>query len=139
MKRQIKDKKGFTLMEMLIVVAIIAVLVAIAIPTVTGQLHNAKVAADWANVRAYYAEIQADYIANDGYNDNVPNAHANTTLGEYNVQTDFENITFLNGTKVKLQAGIYYIIHSSDKGIESGYQILYMCKNGDPNCELILK
>ena len=57
-----KNKKGFTLMEMLIVVAIIAVLVAIAIPVLSNNLHKAKVAADWANVRAYYADLQAEYL-----------------------------------------------------------------------------
>ena len=41
MNRTMKNKKGFTLMEMLIVVAIIAVLVAIAIPVYQGQVHKA--------------------------------------------------------------------------------------------------
>ena len=36
-----KNEKGFTLMEMLIVVAIIAVLIAIAIPTFTASLNKA--------------------------------------------------------------------------------------------------
>ena len=52
-----KNTKGFTLAELLIVVAIIAVLVAISIPVFTSQLHKARVATDWANVRAYYAEL----------------------------------------------------------------------------------
>lgn len=51
------NKKGFTLAELLIVVAIIAVLVAVSIPIFTSQLNNAKLAADAANVRAKYAEL----------------------------------------------------------------------------------
>lgn len=54
MKRN--NKKGFTLAELLIVVAIIAVLVAIAIPVFNSQLNKAKLATDTANVRAYLAE-----------------------------------------------------------------------------------
>ena len=50
------NKKGFTLMEMLIVVAIIAVLVAIAIPVLTGALEKSREAADAANIRSAYAE-----------------------------------------------------------------------------------
>lgn len=51
------NKKGFTLMEMLIVVAIIAVLIAIAIPVFTAQLEKAREAVDAANLRAAYADV----------------------------------------------------------------------------------
>ncbi len=54
--KKMSNKKGFTLIEMLIVVAIIAILVAIAIPTFSSALNKAKVATDKANVRAWYAE-----------------------------------------------------------------------------------
>ena len=58
------NKKGFTLMEMLIVVAIIAVLVAIAIPTFTTSLNKARVATDKANIRSGYASVMADVLTN---------------------------------------------------------------------------
>ena len=63
-----RKNKGFTLAELLIVVAVISVLVAISIPIFSSQLHKAKVATDWANLRSYYAEIQADYISTGEYN-----------------------------------------------------------------------
>lgn len=52
-----KSKKGFTLMEMLIVVAIIAILVVIAIPTFTNALNESRANTDLANCRAWYAEM----------------------------------------------------------------------------------
>lgn len=62
MLKKLNNKKGFTLMEMLIVVAIIAVLVAIAIPVFNGALTKSKEAADVANVRAAYAEWQVKML-----------------------------------------------------------------------------
>lgn len=49
--KKLLNKKGFTLMEMLIVVAIIVILVAIAIPTFTGQMEKTRETADKANER----------------------------------------------------------------------------------------
>ena len=58
------NKKGFTLAELLIVVAIIAVLTAIAIPVFTTQLEKSREATDQSNVRSAYAEAMAEYLAN---------------------------------------------------------------------------
>ena len=139
LKKQ-KKSGGFTLMEMLIVVAIIAVLVAIAIPTFTASLHKARVAADWANLRAYYAELQADLLTTGEYRDDIP-----VTIDGYYTKT---SITFLNGQQVKLQAGGYMIIKPdpSTGDQDAGYQINYVCnrylKNHDSqhhnSCQLIL-
>lgn len=54
--KKLNNKKGFTLAELLIVVAIIAVLVAIAIPLFTKQLEKSRDAVTVANLRAAYAE-----------------------------------------------------------------------------------
>jgi len=60
-----RNTRGFTLMEMLIVVAIIAVLVAIAIPVFTGQLEKSRESVDFANVRSAYAEVMVAALSDD--------------------------------------------------------------------------
>lgn len=130
-----KRNRGFTLMEMLIVVAIIAVLAAVAIPVFNGSLHKAKVAADMANVRAYYAELQTQYITTGKYID----------IGSEPLQSVRRYIMFLDGTTVQMQAGMVSAIlerertdpTSGQKGAPIGYQVYYICDKGDH--ELLLE
>ena len=65
MLKKLTNKKGFTLMEMLIVVAIIAILVAIAIPTFNSALNKSKVATDTANIRSGYAAVQVQILTEE--------------------------------------------------------------------------
>ena len=59
-------QKGFTLIELMIVVAIIGVLVAVSIPIFTSQLEKARDATSVANLRSAYAEAQSAYLMYDG-------------------------------------------------------------------------
>lgn len=59
------DKKGFTLAELLVVVAIIGILVAISVPLFTAQLGKARKATNEANLRAAKVAAVADYMTND--------------------------------------------------------------------------
>lgn len=124
-----KNQKGFTLMEMLIVVAVIAILVAVAIPVMNAQMHKVKVRTDWANVRAYYAEIQTDYMLTGKENPKVKYPGINSE--------DYTHITFLNGQTVQLH-GIYMATFQEDEG----YQIVYECNDDyskwHPECKLVL-
>ena len=56
------NRRGFTMAELLIVVAIVAILVAIAIPYLTSGLEKSRETADIANVRSAFASIVNGYI-----------------------------------------------------------------------------
>lgn len=62
LRERLKDQKGFTLVEMLIVVAIIAILIAVSIPMVTSTLENARHAVDRANFRDAAALGTIEYL-----------------------------------------------------------------------------
>lgn len=59
------NKKGFTLIEMLVVIAIIAVLVSIIIPTVSSATDKAAAATNAANLRSLVAEATTKYLTHD--------------------------------------------------------------------------
>ncbi len=46
MKKKFKQNKGFTLMEIIVVIAIVAILAAVAIPTILGYIEKARQVAD---------------------------------------------------------------------------------------------
>jgi prepilin-type N-terminal cleavage/methylation domain-containing protein len=97
MKR--KQNKGFTLAELLIVVAIIAVLVAISIPIFSKQLEKSRDATSVANLRSAYAEAMTAAINYNG-------TEAPTRTGT-NVTLDGINMTIygysgvVNAVKIK--------------------------------------
>jgi len=77
-------------MEMLIVVAIIVILVAIAIPTFSGQLDKAKAATDDANLRAAKAVALNNDMTNS-WADGLIEEEGTTTL-----YFDIDNAVFEN-------------------------------------------
>ncbi|MBQ8963959.1 MAG: prepilin-type N-terminal cleavage/methylation domain-containing protein [Clostridia bacterium] len=93
------NNKGFTLAELLIVVAIIAVLVAIAIPVFTSQLEKSREATDLANVRSAYAEQMAAYLTGDNKTAiadiNVP---VKQTVAGWQCDGDADETTISQGT-----------------------------------------
>ncbi|RGH12849.1 MULTISPECIES: prepilin-type N-terminal cleavage/methylation domain-containing protein [Clostridium] len=121
-----KRREGFTLVELLIVVVIIGILVSISIPIFTAQMHKAKVAADWANLRAYYAEIQADYMSTQKQNPKVK------VIDVAGSDYDWQSVTFLDGHKVKMKAGYCAVRFKKDKG----YSIAYDCNKSHEKCKL---
>lgn len=64
MKKRL-NKKGFTLIEMLVVIAIIAVLVAIIIPVVVSSTDKAEAATDAANLRSVLGQANSLLMMNN--------------------------------------------------------------------------
>ena len=113
--------KGFTLIELIIVVAIMAVLVIICAPMYTKYIHKSRVATDWSNLRAYYDEIQADFVSTGEYNPKVRVVnYSDTDLSNWKQR----EIVSLDGNTVKMQAGFFAVTKESH-GL--GYQIVYYC------------
>lgn len=67
LKNKMKKQGGFTLIEMLIVVAIIAILIAVSIPLVSNSMEKTQKATDAANERAAKAEITLMYLTDTGF------------------------------------------------------------------------
>ena len=90
-----RNKQGFTLAELLIVVAIIAVLAAISIPVFSDQLEKSRDATSIANIRSAYAMAQTEYMTcdiKDSQTDNNVHGHQikNSDGKEY-MSVNFKN------------------------------------------------
>ena len=102
------NKKGFTLIEMLAVIAIIAVLVAIIVPAVGSSTTKAKASTDAANLRSALSSATIQY-ANTGSvtaaDINVPAAKS-TTANSVVIALDGDNLVayYVNSTS-------YYTVH----------------------------
>ncbi|OXZ29013.1 pilus assembly protein PilA [Finegoldia magna] len=75
-----KKKKGFTLLELLVVLAILAILIAIAIPVYKNQKEKAAITAHNANVRVLETAVESYKQDNNG---KLPGDLEDLVKGEY--------------------------------------------------------
>lgn len=117
------NKKGFTMAELLIVVAIIAVLVAIAIPIFTAQLEKSREAVDAANIRSAYAEATAAGISD--IQDDSGNVKYDSTAKTYTVEVSIKQTTAGWATKPDLPAALKDV--SDDTTIINTKKVTIVC------------
>lgn len=113
------DKKGFTLAELLVVVAIIGILVAISVPLFTAQLGKARKATNQANMRAAKIAAVAQYLtdSNDGntviYEYDLAAGTA-TATGLTAVPETYESKEIAAASSAKQYTGIYVSVKAAD-------------------------
>lgn len=115
-----RNKKGFTLIEMLVVIAIIAVLVSIVIPTVSSATTKAKAAADAANLRSTLGALNTVITLDGDLEDKVKNIYPPTSMYEKDCELHvlytnpgFIEVYFVKGTS-------YYSLEYLAKIAETG-------------------
>ena len=115
------NEKGFTLAELLIVVAVIAVLVAIAIPTFSDQLEKSREARDLSELRAAYASVMAASLE-------APKDAKEITVKLFQTQNDWQTSeVIVAGTDIK----------SVTPAASGEMTVKYTYNNGEPKIEIL--
>lgn len=114
------NKKGFTLAELLIVVAIIAVLVAIAIPIFTGALEKARLGVHRSNARNLKSMAVATILADPSFESHADNK-AWTVVGYYDFVSEKFTISSVSGKTAVFDSPKMYAYSSSDVA-SGGYE-----------------
>lgn len=98
-----KNESGFTLIELMVVVVIIGVLVAIAIPLFVSATSNAKLNTCKANLRTIDGAISVYYADNSGY---PPTGAAGVTaLDDAGVLKEVPDEPYNNGATYGISSG----------------------------------
>jgi type IV pilus assembly protein PilA len=66
--KKILNKKGFTLIELIVVIAILAILALILVPSITGYISKATAAKNQSNARSEYSRLVLDISTNNASN-----------------------------------------------------------------------
>jgi prepilin-type N-terminal cleavage/methylation domain-containing protein len=118
MLKKIRENKGFTLAELLVVVAIIGVLVAVSIPIFTSQLEKAREATDLANIRAAKAAAVAAYLDEEKIGDQQLGS---TQTGDVTLKYDANNGKLVAESETPTKYGKGTTTLGSENNAQLGY------------------
>jgi type IV pilus assembly protein PilA len=99
-----KNKKGFTLVELLAVIVILAIILAIAIPSITGLIDSQRKSAFESNVKMIIKGIEYEMLENPGTVYEGDNYNNLATFGADPAQYDSFTIDDLDPVTVSIVA-----------------------------------
>lgn len=129
LKAKLKKQGGFTMVELLIVVAIIAILVAVSIPMFSNALEKARHGVDQANCRDVISLAYAEYLGSADPKTEFKNAVSYS----YEVADDHSAELVKNGTDGETPQCTCGHCAAAD---ELGVTIKYNTTSGKPDIEL---
>lgn len=113
LREKFRKNEGFTLVEMLIVVAIIAILIAVSIPMIGNALEQSRHAVDQANERDAVALGTIEYLTNEKLFDDTSGVKDTVTLN-YHVDENHQGTLSSTEDAVKAQC------NCSESGFHKG-------------------
>lgn len=111
LKKLYGNKSGYTLAELLVVVAIIGILITVSVPAFTAQIGKARKVANQANLRAARAAAVADYLGNyDNAEESVVYAYdieSGTVMLETSVPSGLNDVAIDEASEKEVYKEIY--------------------------------
>ena len=122
MNSKMKDKKGFTLVEIIVVLVILAILAAIAVPSVIGYVDEAKKSRYIQEAHSIYTVIQTEearYKALDNTLDDSTyenDEYIDELKAQILKQTSIQGVTFGKCSNIGKDNAEYYVNFKSEDG-----------------------
>lgn len=103
-KRLFNNEEGFTLIEMVIVVSVIALLMSIAVPTLSSVVDKTNVAVAKSDLHNIMHSLELYYMENYNYPDSTTDgdlSDVESILTELKISNDASDYTYLTDTTTK--------------------------------------